>query len=125
MRSARLEAMGGESAYEGEERRQVERHRVTLRARWAGKRALREGAVTDISTAGCFVLTDDQIEPGELVKIELLMSDDVVTLWGHVIYKAEEIGFGVRFSRFFPEADRRKLWTLVRNESLKSQELGE
>jgi hypothetical protein len=113
--------MGRESAYEGEERRRVERYRVGLRARWTGKQTWRDGTITDLSIAGCFVLTEDRIEPGELVKIELLLPADVVTLWGHVIYKAEEIGFGVRFSPFFPEADRRKLEMLVRAESLRSR----
>lgn len=106
--------------YEGEERRKVERYRVNLRARWEGKRAWREGAITDISTAGCFVLTEDLVEPGELVKIELLLPVGAVIIWGHVIYTAEEIGFGVRFSPFFPEGERRKLELLVRAEALRS-----
>ncbi|MDT7687800.1 MAG: PilZ domain [Acidobacteriota bacterium] len=113
--------MGREAAYEGDERRRVERYSVSLRARWTGKQVWLDSTVTDLSIYGCFVLTDDRIEPGELVKIELLLPDGVVTLWGHVIYKAEEIGFGVRFSPFFPEEERRKLETLVRAESRKSQ----
>lgn len=113
--------MGPDWVYTGEERRKVERYRVNLRARWEGKRAWRDGAVMDISTAGCFVLTDDLVEPGELVKIELLLPGGVITLWGHVIYTAEEIGFGVRLSPFFPENDRRKLELLVRAEALRSK----
>jgi hypothetical protein len=107
--------------YKGSERREVERYRVDLRVRWEGKKAGREGTITDISTAGCFVLTDDLVERGDLVKIELLLPAGKVTLWGHVIYTAEEIGFGVRFSPFFPEAERRKLELLVRAESLRLQ----
>lgn len=113
--------MQPDSPYKGVERRKVQRYKVDLRARWVGKRAWRDGSVTDISTAGCFVLTDDLVETGELVKIELLLPADMITLWGHVIYTAEEIGFGVRFSPFFPEDDRRKLELLVRAESLRSR----
>jgi hypothetical protein len=107
--------------YKGEERRAVERYRVSLRARWAGRRETREGEVVDISTAGCFVLAEDLVKPGELIKLELLMQAGVITLWGHVIYTAEEIGFGVRFSPFFPEEERRKLEMLVRAESLRTR----
>lgn len=106
--------------YTGEERRAVERYRVNLRARWAGRRETRAGEVVDISTAGCFVLTEDLVKPGELVKLELIMPAGVITVWGHVIYTAEEIGFGVRFSPFFPEEERRKLEMLVRAESLRT-----
>jgi hypothetical protein len=105
----------------GMERRSVERYRVNLRARWTGRHGARDCVVTDISTAGCFVLTGDLIERGELVRIELLLQSGVVTLWGHVIYTAEEIGFGVRFSSFFPEEDRRKLKLVVAAEALRSQ----
>ncbi len=106
----------------GEERRGVERYRVNLRARWKGRHAGREGSVTDISTAGCFVLSNDLfVEKGDPVQIELLLPAGVVTIPGRVIYTAEEIGFGVRFSPFFPEDDRRKLELLVRAEALRSQ----
>ena len=107
--------------YMGFERREVERYKVNLRVRWEGQRAAREGTVTDISPAGCFVLTDDLVDRGDLVKIELLLPAGVITLAGHVIYTAEEIGFGVRFMRPLPEAERRKLELLIRAEALRSQ----
>jgi hypothetical protein len=107
--------------YRGLERREVERYKVNLRVRWEGRHAGRDGTITDISTAGCFVLTDDLVEKGDLVKIELLLPAGKLILWGHVIYTAEEIGFGIRFSPFFPEADRRKLELLVRAEALRLQ----
>jgi len=105
----------------GRERRKFERYKVNLRVRWEGQRAGREGMVTDISIAGCFVLTEDLVEAGDLVKIELLLPAGIITCWGHVIYTAEEIGFGVRFSPFFPEADRKKLELLVRAEAHRAQ----
>lgn len=113
--------MEPDDEYREGERRKVERFRVNLRARWEGRRAGREGTVTDISTAGCFVLTDDLVETGDLVKIELLLPAGVITLWGHVVYTAREIGFGVRLSPFLHEEDRRKLELLVRAEAHRSE----
>lgn len=107
--------------YMGMERRLNERFKVNIRARWEGPRARREGTVTDISTAGCFVLTEDMgVEKRELVKIELLLPGGVITLWGQVIYKADEIGFGLRFTPNIPEEERRRLEFLVKAESVRS-----
>jgi hypothetical protein len=106
--------------YTGMERRQTQRFKVNIRARWEGPRTLREGVVTDISTAGCFVLTEDLgIEKRDLVKLELLLPGGVITLWGQVIYKADEIGFGVRFTPNTPEEERRRLEFLVKAESVR------
>jgi hypothetical protein len=105
----------------GMERRLTDRYMVHIRARWEGSRTRREGTVTDISTAGCFVLTEDiGVEKRELVKLELLLPGGVITLWGHVIYKADEIGFGIRFAPSIPEEERRRLEFLVKAESVRS-----
>lgn len=113
--------MDAKGAYMGIERRLTQRIKVNIRARWEGPRARREGTVTDISTAGCFVLTEDLgVEKRELVKIELLMPGGVITLWGHVIYKADEIGFGIRFAPNIPEVERKRLEFLVKAESTRS-----
>jgi hypothetical protein len=102
----------------GMERRLAERFKVNIRARWEGPRTRREGTVTDISTAGCFVLTEDiGVEKRELVKVELLLPGGAITLWGTVIYKADEIGFGVRFAPNNPEEEVRRLHFLVKAES--------
>lgn len=111
-------SLGG--AYIGMERRLAQRFKVNIRARWEGPRTRREGVVTDISTDGCFILTEDLgVEKRELVKLELLLPGGVVTLWGHVIYKADEIGFGVRFAPNIPEEERRRLEFLVKAESVR------
>src|SRR3954469_22789457 len=107
--------------YMGMERRLAERYKVNIRARWEGPRSRREGTVTDISTAGCFVLTEDMgVEKRELVKIELVLPGGIITLWGYVIYKADEIGFGVRFAPNIPDEERRRLEFLVKAESVRS-----
>jgi len=105
----------------GMERRLTQRFKVNIPARWEGQRTRREGTVTDISTAGCFVLTEDiGVERRELVKLELVMPGGVITLWGYVIYKADEIGFGVRFAPNIHEEERRRLEFLVKAEAVRS-----
>ena len=105
----------------GMERRLTQRIKVNIRVRWEGERTRRDGTVTDISTAGCFVLTEDiGVEKRELIKIELLLPGGVITLWGQVIYKADEIGFGVRFAPNIPEEEGRRLEFLVKAESVRS-----
>lgn len=105
----------------GTERRLAERIKVNIRARWEGARTRRDGTVTDISPAGCFVLTEDiGVEKRELIKLELLLPGGIITLWGQVIYKADEIGFGVRFAPNIPEEERRRLEFLVKAESVRS-----
>ena len=99
------------------------RYRVNLRARWEGRWASREATVTDLSLYGCFVLTDDLVRRGETVRLDILLPrGDQVTLWGLVVYQAEEIGFALDFERFRHEEDRRKLEWLVRAEAHKTGE---
>ena len=106
--------------YTGMERRLVQRFKVNIRARWEASRTRREGVVTDISTAGCFVLTEDLgVEKRDLVRIELLLPGGVIALMGQVIYKADEIGFGVRFAPNNPDEERRRLEFLVKAESVR------
>ena len=111
--------------YLGFERREVPRYKVNLPVRWEGRRAKRVGTITDISIGGCFVLSDDLIDRGDPVKLELQLTAGVLTLWGQVIYTAEEIGFGVRFSHSNPDAERRKLELLIKAEALRLLKKGQ
>ncbi len=109
--------MGEVSSYDGPERRKTQRVRLNLTCRWEGRRAGAAATVTDLSTAGAFVLSEDLVDAGELVRLELVLPASKITLWGHVVYKAEGIGFGLRFAPFQQEDDRRKLGLLVRAEA--------
>jgi hypothetical protein len=109
--------MGEVSSYDGPERRKVGRVRLNLPCRWEGRLAGAAATVTDLSTAGAFVLSEDLVQAGELVRLELLLPGGGITLWGHVIYKAEGIGFGLRFAPYQQEDDRRMLGLLVRAEA--------
>jgi hypothetical protein len=104
------------------ERRRARRYRVNLRARWEGRRAARDATVTDISEYGCFVLTDDLVDRRETVRLEIeLPRGGRITVWGKVVYQAEEIGFALDFERFREEDDRRKLDWLLRAEAHRSE----
>lgn len=113
--------MAGGGEYQATERRKAERFKLDLPCRWEGRRARDAGTVTDLSTAGAFVLSEDLVGAGELVRLELLLPGGGITLWGHVIYKAEGIGFGLCFAPFQQEDDHRKLYLLVRAEALRAE----
>jgi hypothetical protein len=82
-----------------EERRASERVRADLPARWEGVLAGREGRVSDLSTNGCFVVTRADVQPQELIRLEIeTETGRRLYLWGEVVYRMEEIGFALRFT---------------------------
>ncbi len=80
------------------DRRRAERVETNLEAHWEGVLTRRAGTIVDLSASGCFILTSDQVKPNELIRLEILMPEGTVCLWGEVVYKIPEIGFGVRFT---------------------------
>ena len=91
-----------------QERRAAERLRIDLKGRWEALRTQGRGAVCDLSSLGCFVLTSADVEPGHLIRIEIEFPQEIASLWGHVVYAVAEIGFALRFA-FADDADRRSL----------------
>lgn len=82
-----------------EERRENERVKVELPARWEGVLEGRDGTVTDLSPTGCFILTAGDVKPKELVRLEIeLETGRRILLWGEVVYRTQDIGFAVRFT---------------------------
>jgi hypothetical protein len=80
------------------DRRQTERVKVSLEARWEGLFAQCSGLVVDLSATGCFILTSDRVTENELVRLELpLPTGRSLHLWGEVVYKIAEMGFALRF----------------------------
>jgi PilZ domain len=96
-----------------QERRAAERLRIDLEARWEGLRTQGRGAVCDLSSLGCFVLTSAEVQPSDLIRLEINFPEEVASLWGHVVYAVEEIGFAVRFA-FADDADRHSLSQLTK-----------
>ncbi len=81
------------------ERRLAERLKVSLKSQWEGALARKHGEIVDISATGCFVLTDDKVHLGELVRIEIeLFEGKWVYMWGEVVYQIKEMGFALCFT---------------------------
>jgi len=81
-----------------QERRAAERLRIDLDARWEGLRTEGRGAICDLSSLGCFVLTSGEVRPGELIRLEINAPLERASLWGQVVYAVAEIGFAIRFA---------------------------
>ena len=56
------------------------------------------GAVSDLSSNGCFVLSGGEVTAGELIRLQIDFSRDIRIVWGRVVYTVAEIGFALRFS---------------------------
>ena len=54
-----------------QERRQAERIRLNLPARWQSLLTQDRGSVCDLSANGCFVLTAGEVKAAELVRLEI------------------------------------------------------
>ena len=80
-----------------QEQRAAPRFRVDLNARWETLKSQGRGAVSDLSTSGCFVLTGGEVSARELTRLQITSTHQVAIAWGQVIYAVGEIGFAVRF----------------------------
>lgn len=100
----------------GEERRKAERAKVDLRACWEGSLTQLEGSIVDLSVTGCFILSDDKVRVGELIRVEILPPQQgSLYVWGEVIYQIPEMGFAVHFTGA-DDADLKRLRWLVKAE---------
>lgn len=82
------------------DRRQAERVKVSLEARWEGLFAQCGGLIVDLSVQGCFILTSDRVTENELVRLEVLLpTGRAMHLWGEVVYRVPEMGFALRFAQ--------------------------
>lgn len=80
-----------------QERRTAPRFRTNLNVRWETLRTQGRGELCDISSSGCFILTGGHAQERELVAIEILLGNEVASLWGNVVYTISEMGFAVHF----------------------------
>jgi hypothetical protein len=91
------------------DKRRAPRVVVNLPARWEGVLGGREGTITSLSTCGCFVLSGGELEPGELIRMEIdLPEQETVYCWGEVTDRAFDIGFAVSFTAV-EEAEQERL----------------
>lgn len=83
----------------GSERRRIDRNPVSIDIEWEGSGGRRNGTVSDISHAGCFVLSGGEVTDGELVRLFLPLSDGMKAEFnGEVANHVFDIGFAVRFA---------------------------
>src|SRR6266404_7974416 len=80
-----------------EERRRAQRLRTNINVRWESLKTQGAGQVCDLSATGGFVLSGGEVNQGELLQMRLIFEDEIVGLWGQVIYAVREMGFAVRF----------------------------
>lgn len=94
-----------------EERRKAERAKVDLRASWEGSLTRLEGSIVDLSITGCFILSDDKVRVGELIRVEIQPPQQgALYIWGEVIYQIPEMGFAVHFTGADDEDLKRLQW---------------
>ena len=77
-----------------DERRKASRLRTNINVRWETLKTEGRGAICDLSSSGCFILTGGEVVPRELTRIDLSLPGEVMTFWGHVVYEVGEMGFG-------------------------------
>ena len=95
-----------------QERRQAERVRLNLPARWQSLLTQGRGSVCDLSATGCFLLTAGEVKTSELVRLEIDFSSHLVFAWGKVVYRVADMGFALRFL-FSEENERRAVSNLI------------
>ena len=95
-----------------QERRAAKRIRANINVRWETLKSQGRGAVCDLSSSGCFVLTSGEVVPRELARMDLSLPDQAMTFWGNVVYAVSEMGFAVRFV-FGSEADKQTVERVI------------
>lgn len=89
------------------DRRHSERYSVRLAASWEGVLTRRAGTIVDISATGCFILTRDDVQQRELIRLDVESpTGRNLCLWGEVVYRAPEMGFALNFTGTDPTEQR-------------------
>jgi hypothetical protein len=96
-----------------DERRRTPRAKVNLKTRWEGASTSQDGTITSLSKNGCFVLSGGNVEPKELIRLEIHLGDEEpFYFWAEVVDAAFDIGFAVRFNSM-SETDEVRLHRLL------------
>jgi hypothetical protein len=95
-----------------QERRGAPRLTVELSVNWETLKSQGRGQVSDLSATGCFVLSGGDILSRELIRLQITSPQRVATLWGQIVYVAQEMGFAVHFL-IIDDLDRRDLRKLL------------
>jgi hypothetical protein len=97
----------------GQERRNSQRKRILLEAKWQSMSRTHEARVDDVSVGGCFVNTYGHVEPAEEINLKIqLPSGEWLPLHGRVASCQPGVGFGMAFTSL-SAADRSLLKELI------------
>lgn len=101
------------------ERRTDRRYKVNFRVNVMREEAREVDAeVTDLSAGGCFVVSDEEVREGDLLRLDFdIPGHGGLTLWGNVVFWVRDTGFGVRFAAFSQGGARDRLASLLEAES--------
>ena len=81
------------------ERRNTQRKRVLLEAKWESMSRRHQARVDDVSLGGCFVNTYGPVELNEPVSLQILLPAGVwLNLRGTVVTYQAGVGFGMSFT---------------------------
>ena len=58
------------------------------------------------------MLTGGDVSAKELVRLELILDEQIISVWGYVVYQVRDMGFAVRFVLQI-EDDRRAIEHLI------------
>ena len=95
------------------ERRNSQRKKVLLEAKWESMSRHHEARVDDVSLGGCFVNTFGHVELNELVELQILLpSGEWLALKGTVASNHPGVGFGMSFT-FLSEEEERAVKELI------------
>ena len=84
----------------GQDRRDVNRQNVSIDIEWEGADRKGSGTLSDLSEAGCFVLSSGQVEAGDTIKLLVPLGEGMkVEILGEVRNCVFEIGFALRFTK--------------------------
>ena len=63
-----------------QEQRGSPRFRVDLKVRWETLKSQGRGAVSDLSSSGCFVLTGGEVSADELIRLQIISPEHVANV---------------------------------------------
>lgn len=82
----------------GDDRRTESRLKSNIEIEWEGLIGRKNGAISDLSVLGCFVLCSGEVANGENVRVFFPLTDGrKIQLWGEVVNHFYEIGFAIKF----------------------------
>ncbi len=99
------------------ERREDERARVSIEARWEGQSGQHKARVSDLSLGGCFIDTLGKADIGEFIAFAIKQPDGKwLQLRGEVASVDQHVGFSLAFT-FLTEDEQRALARLISSQS--------